>query len=282
MATITICSDFEAPPKIVWHCIPIYFPWSDGTRCHDLHFLNIELYVNLFKHTYIHKSFLTQSTYEYHRQLIGCTWCIDGRDVYVLATWITSNLILVVSVVTHKLNFYSIRLKAMKNLGSILKRRDITLPTKVHLVKTIFIHCSVFSSVTQSHLTLCNPMDYSTTGVPVLHQLPEPTQTHVHSISQAIQPSHPLSSLSPPVVIYGCESWTIKKAETPKNWGFWTVAPEETLGSPLNKKIKPVNAKGNQPWIVIGRTDAEAEAPILWPPDGNSWLIEKDPDAVRQ
>ena len=49
----------------------------------------------------MHKSFLTQSTYEYHRQLIGCTWCIDGRDVYVLATWKTSNLILVVSVVTH-------------------------------------------------------------------------------------------------------------------------------------------------------------------------------------
>ena len=114
---------------------------------------------------------------------------------------------------SYKLNFYSIRIEVMKNLGSILKSRDITLLTKVHPVKAIFIQCSVLSSVTQSRLTLCNTMDCSTPGFPVLHQLPEPTQTHIHSISQAIQPSHPLSSLSPPVVIYGCESWTIKNAE---------------------------------------------------------------------
>ena len=74
----------------------------------------------------------------------------------------------------------------MKNLGSMLKSRDITLPTKVHLVKAIFIQCSVLISVTQSRLTLCNPIDYSTPGFPVLHQLPEPTQIHIHSISQAI------------------------------------------------------------------------------------------------
>ena len=114
---------------------------------------------------------------------------------------------------SYKLNFYSIRIEVMKNLGSILKSRDITLLTKVHPVKAIFIQCSELSSVTQSRLTLCNTMDCSTPGFPVLHQLLEPTQTHIHSISQAIQPSHPLSSLSPPVVIYGCESWTIKKAE---------------------------------------------------------------------
>ena len=114
---------------------------------------------------------------------------------------------------SYKLNFNSIRIEATKNLGSILKSRDITLPTKVHLVKAIFIQCSALSSVTQSRPTLCNPMDCSTPGFPVLHQLPEPTQTHVHSVSQAIQPTHSLSSPSPPVVIYRCESWTIKKAE---------------------------------------------------------------------
>ena len=63
---------------------------------------------------------------------------------------------------------------------------------------------------------------------------------------------------------------------------FWTVVLEKTLESPLNcKEIKPVNLKGNQPWIFIGRTDAEAEAPILWPPDVKNWLIWKDPDAGK-
>ena len=56
---------------------------------------------------------------------------------------------------------------------------------------------------------------------------------------------------------------------------------EKTLESPLESKIKPVNPKGNQPWIHIGRTDAEAEAPVLWPPDSKSWLIGKDPDAGK-
>ena len=60
------------------------------------------------------------------------------------------------------------------------------------------------------------------------------------------------------------------------------VALKKTLESPLDSKdIKPVNPKGNQPWILIGRTDAEAEAPILWPPDAKSWLIRKDPDAGK-
>ena len=70
------------------------------------------------------------------------------------------------------------------------------------------------------------------------------------------------------------ESWV------PKNWCFWTVVLEKTLESPLNcKEIKPVHPKGNQSWIFIGRTDAEAETPILWPPDVKSWLIIKDPNA---
>ena len=68
----------------------------------------------------------------------------------------------------------------------------------------------------------------------------------------------------------------------PKNWCFWTVMLEKTLESPLDcKEIKPDNFKGNQFWIFIGRTDAEAEAPILWPPDVKSWLIRKDPDAGK-
>ena len=72
------------------------------------------------------------------------------------------------------------------------------------------------------------------------------------------------------------ESWTLK------NWCFWTVVLEKTLESPLDcKEIKPVNPKGNQSWIFIGRIDVEAETPILWPPHTKSWLIGKDPDAGR-
>ena len=85
-----------------------------------------------------------------------------------------------------------------------------------------------------------------------------------------------------PVIMYRCESWIIKKAERPKNWCFWTVVLEKPLESLFySKKIKPVNPKENHPWIFIGRTDAETETPILWPPDAQSWLVGKDPDAGK-
>ena len=117
-----------------------------------------------------------------------------------------------------------LRRKAMNNLDCILKSRDITLPTKVHLVKAFF-----FPS---SHVWTWE-LDYK-------------------------------------------ESWV------PKNWCFWTVVLEMTLESPLDcKEIQPVNPEGNQSWIFIGRTDAEAETPILWPPAVMNWLIGKDPDAGK-
>ena len=113
--------------------------------------------------------------------------------------------------------------KAMINLDSILKNRDITLPTKVHRVKVM-----VF-----------------------------------------------------PVVINGWEL-DYKESWTPKNWCFWTVVLENTLESPLDcKEIQPVHPKRNQSRIFIGRTDAEAETLILWPPDTKNWLIWKDPDAGK-
>ena len=72
------------------------------------------------------------------------------------------------------------------------------------------------------------------------------------------------------------ESWALK------NWCFWTVVLEKTLESPLDcKEIQPVHPKGNQSWIIIGRTDDEAETPILWPPNGKNWLIWKYPDAGK-
>ena len=68
----------------------------------------------------------------------------------------------------------------------------------------------------------------------------------------------------------------------PKNWCFWTVVLRKTLESPLDcKAIEPVNPKGNQSWIFIGRTDAKAETPIFWPPDAKNWLIGKDPHAGK-
>ena len=109
----------------------------------------------------------------------------------------------------------------MTNLDSILKSRDITLSTKVHLVKAM-----VFSS---SHVWMWE-LDYK-------------------------------------------ESWA------PKNWCFWTVVLEKTLESPLDyKEIQPVHPKGDQSWVFTGGTEIEAETPILWPPDAESWLIWKDPD----
>ena len=103
--------------------------------------------------------------------------------------------------------------KAMKNLNSMLKSRDITLPIKVHLVKAM-----VF-----------------------------------------------------PVVMYGCESWTVKKAEHQRIDAFETVVLEKTLEGPLDcKEIQPVHSEGDQPWVFFGRTDAKAEAPVLWPPHAKS------------
>ena len=83
------------------------------------------------------------------------------------------------------------------------------------------------------------------------------------------------------VVMYRCGSWTIKTAEHWRTDVFKLVL-EKVLESPLDcKEIKPVNPKGNQPWICIGRIDAEAETPKLYPADVNSWLISKDPDAGK-
>ena len=118
--------------------------------------------------------------------------------------------------------------KALTNLDSIFKSRDITLSTKVCLVKSL-----VF-----------------------------------------------------PVVMYGFESWTIKKDEhqrsAKQSWCFWAVVLEKTLESPLDcMEIQQAHPKGDQSRVFIGRTDVEAQTPVLWPPDTNSWLIWKDPDAGK-
>ena len=86
-----------------------------------------------------------------------------------------------------------------------------------------------------------------------------------------------------PVVTYGCKSWTIKKGEHWRIDAFELWCWRRLLRIPWTdcKVIKPVNPKGNQSWMFIGRTDVKAETPILWPPDAKSWLIWKDPDAGK-
>ena len=100
---------------------------------------------------------------------------------------------------------------------------------------------------------------------------------------------HHFANKGPHSESYGISSnhvrmWKLNHKEgwAPKNWCFWTVVLEKTLESALDyKEIQPVNPKWNQPWIFIGRTDAEAETLILWPPDAKNWLIGKDPDAGK-
>ena len=88
---------------------------------------------------------------------------------------------------------------------------------------------------------------------------------------------HLVKAIVFPVVMYGCESWIIKKAECQR-----TEVLEKTLESPLDcKEIQPVHPEGNHSWVFIGRTDAAAETPILWPPDAKNSLIGKDPDAGK-
>ena len=118
-----------------------------------------------------------------------------------------------------------LRRKAMTNLDSILKSRDITLPKKGLSSQSY--------GFSRGHVWMWE-LDYK-------------------------------------------KSWALKK-----NWCFWTVVLEKTLESPLDsKEIQPVRSKGNQSWIFTGRTDAEVETPILWPPDAKNWLFWKDPDAGK-
>ena len=139
------------------------------------------------------------------------SWQIDGETVETIADFILGgSKITADGDCSHEIKrCLLLRRKVMTNLDSILKSRDITLPTKVHLVKAL-----VF-----------------------------------------------------PVVMYGCESWTIKKAESRRiELCCW-----RRLESPLDcKEIQQVHPKGNQSWVFLGRTDVEAETPILGPPDAKS------------
>ena len=114
-----------------------------------------------------------------------------GNSVRLLFWGAPKSLQMVIAAMKLK-DAYSLEGKVMTNLDSIFKSIDITLPTKVRLSSV------QFSSVSQSCPTLCDPMNCSMPGLPAYHQLPELTQTHVHRVSDAVQPSHPLLSPFPP------------------------------------------------------------------------------------
>ena len=159
----------------------------------------------------------------------------------------------------------------MTNLDSILKSKDITLLAKVLLVKAMSEWVKSLSRVQ----LFATPW---TIAYRPLHPWDSPGKDTGVGWCFLLQ----VKAIVFPIVMYGCESWTIKKAWEPKNGCFWTVVLEETLESPLDsKEIQPVHLNGNQSWIFIGRTDDEAETPILWPPDTKTWPIWKDPDAGK-
>ena len=172
--------------------------------------------------------------------------------------------------------------RALTNLDSVLKSKDITLLAKVRIVNAMVfpvVMCGCESwtikkavFIVQLCPTLWDPMDCSLLGSSVYGILQARILEWV-----AIAYSWP-RDWTQVFCITGrfCIIWATKEGWALKNWCFQTVVLEGTLDSPLeNTVIKPVNLKGNQPWILFGRTDAEA--PILWPPDVNSWLIVKDP-----
>ena len=152
--------------------------------------------------------------------------------------------------------------KAMTKLGSTLKSRDITLLIKVLIFKLL---------VTQPCLTLWDPMGCSLPASSAHGTSGKNTGVGCHSLLQGIfltQGSNQPRSL----VLSHVWMWELdRKVWVPKNWCFQTVVLEKTLESSLDwKEIKPVHPKGNQSWILIRRTNAEAEAPILWPPNSKN------------
>ena len=155
------------------------------------------------------------------------SWQIDGETMETVTDFIfLCSKITADGDCSHEIKRHLLlERKAMTNLDSILKSRDITLPTKVHTVKAVIF--PVVSHVWMSELD---------------HK----------------------------------EGWV------PKSRCFWNVVLEKTLESPLGcKEIQPVHPKGDPSWVFIRRTDAEAETPILWPPDVKNWLIWKDPNAGK-
>ena len=155
------------------------------------------------------------------------SWQIDGKQWLTSFFWAPKSLQMVIAAM--KFKKLLLGRKVMTNLDSILKSRDVTLSTKVHLVKATVFQWSCMDV----RVGLWRKLSF----------------------------------------------WT----QLLSFWCFWTTVLEKTLESTLDcKETQPVHPKGDQSWVFIGRTDAEAETPLLWPPHTKSWLIWKDPDAGKE
>ena len=166
----------------------------------------------------------------------------------------------------------------MTNLDNILKSRDITLPTKVRLVKAMVFPVVMYGCESWT-VKKAEPRRIDALELWCWRRLlrvPWTARRSNQSILKEIRPEYSLEGLIWMWALDCEESWV------PKNWCFWSVVLKKTLESPFDcKEIQPVHPKGDQSWVFIGRTYAEAEIPILWPSDAKSWLIGKDPDARK-
>jgi len=153
---------------------------------------------------------------------------------------------------------------------------------------------SIESLMPSNHLILCCPLFLLPSIFPSIRIFSNESALHFRwpkywSFSFNISQRHYFINKGPSSQSYGFSSshvwmWELDHKESweLKNWCFWTIVLEKTLENPLDcKETQPVHPKGDQSWVFIGRTDDEAEAPILWPPDGKSWLIGKDPDGGK-
>ena len=141
-----------------------------------------------------------------------------------------------------------------------------------HLLYKSTYHSTGTIAFTDTGLSFINPIPKTeSNSCPHLHP-PWDSQNHILKLRTVVNSCGHVWMWE-----LDCEqSWV------PKNWCFWTVVLEKTLESPLDfKEIQPIHPKGNLSWVFIGRTDVEAETPILWPPDGKDCLIRKDPDAGK-
>ena len=181
----------------------------------------------------------------------------------------------------------------VKNLPAILETLVWSLGKEYLLQKGMASHASILAwriSWTEEFANYVTVNFYQETRVSnfslpcpsvlcyLLINLPSPNQFCT------LKPSEPMISLLTPVfgVMYRLWELNYEESWAPKNWCFLIVVLEKTLESPLDcKEIQTVHPKGDQSWVFTGRTDVEAETPILWPPDAKSWLIWKDPDAGK-
>ena len=283
MDAVTICSDFGAPKNKVWHCFhcfPIYFPRSDGTRCYDLRFLNgMQIYLSSLV---VCKS-QSSERFEWFLRHPTCYSACTFYFCYSLIYSLVSVFIFLRKALLRYISYTKVSLKLNIQKTKIVASSPIT-PWQVdgETVETVeTVSDFIFLG---SKITADGDCSYE---IKRRLLLVRKVMTNLDSILK--KQRHYFVNKGPSSQGYGFSSshvwiWELDCEEgwVLKNWCFWTVVLEKTLESTLDcKKIQPVHSNGDQSWVFIGRTDVEAEASILWPPDVKSWFIWKYPNAGK-